>query len=93
MELAFWRDLSVIWLSLFCFIGLAIPLVVLYFAVRGMNALHDSTYRLLLRAQSISHRVPAQTEQVAARVSEPVIQLQRQTTRVETFLKSLLGQR
>lgn len=88
--LSFWRDLSVVWLSLFCFIGLAIPLAILYFAVRGMNALHDKSFQLLRRAQQTSHRIPKQTEQLANRVSEPVIALQKRTKRMEAFLDSLM---
>lgn len=91
MELAFWRDLSVVWLSLFCFVGLLPPLAILYFAVRGMNALHEMTHGFLHKAQSISHRIPAQTEEAAKRVQEPIVKWRRQTTRVETFLQSLLG--
>ena len=87
--LAFWRDLSIVWLSLFCFIGLALPLVILYFAVRGMNALHEKSYQLLLRAQAMSSQVPRQTERTAAQVSEPVIQFQKRVKRVETFIQSL----
>ena len=36
MELAFWRNIAIVWLSLFCFVGLIIPLVIGYFAVRGL---------------------------------------------------------
>jgi len=90
MELAIWRDISIIWLSLFCFIGLAIPLVALFFVVRAMNALHDRSLHLLRQAQAMSRRVPVQTEQIADKVAEPVIKLQQQTKRVEVFLHSLL---
>ncbi len=90
--MAFWRDLSVIWLSLFCFVGMAIPLVVLYYAVRGMNALHSKSYNLLRHAQVVSSKVPRQTERIANRVSEPVIQLQKRAKRAESFLQSLLNE-
>jgi len=88
--LAVWRDLSVVWLSFFCFVGLAMPLAILYFAVRGMNAFHAKSYHLLRRAQQTSSKLPVQTEQLANRVSEPVIQLQKRTKRVEAFFSSLL---
>lgn len=87
--MAFWRDLSVIWLSLFCFVGMAIPLVILYFAIRGMNALHLKSYNLLRRVQAVSSKVPKQTEKLATQVSEPVIQLQKRAKRVASFLHSL----
>jgi hypothetical protein len=91
VTLAFWRDLSVVWLSLFCFVGMALPLVILYYAVRGMNALHGKTYQLLRRTQIISHRVPQQAERLAGQVSEPVIQLQKRVKRAETFIQSLIN--
>ncbi len=90
MELIFWRDVSIIWLSLFCFIGLAIPLVALFFVVRAMNTLHERSLHLLRQAQTMSRRVPVQTEQIADKVAEPVIKLQQQIKRAEVFLHSLL---
>ncbi|MEZ4618328.1 MAG: hypothetical protein R2867_22825 [Caldilineaceae bacterium] len=89
MELAFWRDLSVIWLSLFCFIGLVPPLAVLYLAVRGMNALHGKSYRWVRQAQGLSSHVPQQTKRAATKISEPVIQIQRRAKQVEAFFQSL----
>lgn len=90
MMLAFWRDLAVIWLSLFCFIGLIVPLVMLYYAVRGMDVLHNFSYRWIRQARTISSRAPQQAEQLARHVSEPLIQLEQRTKRVETFVRSLL---
>ncbi len=92
IKMAFWRDLSVVWLSLFCFVGMAIPLVILYFAVRGMNALHDKSYHLLRRLQTVSSKVPRQAERIATQVSEPVVQVQKRVKRVESFLHALLNE-
>lgn len=89
MDLAFWRDLSVIWLSLFCFIGLALPLAILYFLVRGLHTLHENSAKLLQRTQAISQRASAQSEQMATQVREPFVSLQKRTKRLETFFQSL----
>jgi hypothetical protein len=88
MTLPFWRDLAVIWLSLFCLISLIPPLVVLYYAVRGMNSFHNLSYRWVRRARGISSQAPQQAARLAIQVSEPLIQMQQRTKRVEAFLRS-----
>jgi len=91
--MAFWRDLSILWLSLFCFVGMVIPLVILYYAVRGMNALHEKSYHLLCRLQTASSNVPRQAEQISTQISEPVVQLQKRVKRAESFLHTLFNER
>ena len=90
MEVTFWRDVAVVWLALFCFIGLLIPLVVLYFSVRGVNALHDLLYRLTQQGQRLSGQARRQVTQVSARVDEQAVRIQGQTRRVETLVQKLL---
>ncbi len=87
--MAFWRDLSVIWLSLFCFIGLLIPIAVLYFAVRGMQALHHKVQPLFPKAQGISGMVRTQTSRMSQRVAEPVIQAHASYAKTKTRLQTL----
>lgn len=89
MSLAFWRDLSVIWLSLFCFIALVIPLVALYFAVRGMNALQRKVTPLVELAQKYSRIVRMETEKISNKVVEPIIQINGRYTKTITWLQSL----
>ena len=92
MTLHFWRDLSIIWLSPLCFIGLAIPLVALYFMVRGMNWVHGKTSLLLQRAQGYSQLARQQTERIADNVSSRVVHIQGRVTRIETILSRLRNQ-
>jgi hypothetical protein len=93
MTLDFWRDVSVVWLSLLCLIGLVIPLAVLYFAVRGLNRAHYATIALLRRGQRYSHSARLQSEELSERISGPLIHLNRQATRLRTALQQLLGGR
>lgn len=91
MEVAFWRDLSVIWLSLFCFVMLVIPLAALYFVVRGMDWLHRKSYTLAKQAQGLSGKVRVQSARVSTQVSEPVIRFNVRAKRFESFLRNLSG--
>ena len=90
MDVTFWRDLSVIWLSLFCFIGLFIPIAALYFGVRGVNALHGSVQRLVQRGQGVSRSVRSQVTQVSARVDEEAIRVQGRVKQTETIIRKLI---
>lgn len=86
MAVTFWRDLSVIWLSLFCFVMLLLPLGVLYFMVRGMDWLHRKSFALTKQAQGISANVRVQSARASIQVSEPIIRLSGRVKRFERFL-------
>ncbi|MEM7539230.1 MAG: hypothetical protein AAF639_44140 [Chloroflexota bacterium] len=89
MTLPLLRDISIVWLSIQCFVMLLIPLAIFYFIVRGVNAAHNGLYGLLKRGQTYSHALKSQTQTVGVRVSTPVIQLQRTISRVETIIQQL----
>ena len=90
MEVTFWRDLAVVWLALFCFIGLLIPLVLSYFTVRGVNALHGLLYRLAQQGQGLSGQARRQVTQASAQVDEQAVRIQGQTRRVEALVRKVL---
>jgi hypothetical protein len=89
VSLAFWRDVSVVWLSLFCLVGLAIPLVVLYFSVRGLNFVHRQVAVLLQRSQGYSQIMRRQSEKLSHQVAAPVIRTQGRATRWRTVVQQL----
>ena len=89
MTLPLLRDISIVWLSIQCFIMLLIPLVIFYFIVRGVNAAHNGLYGLLKRGQGYSHTLQNQTKNIGTQVSTPVIKLQRTIARVETIIEKL----
>lgn len=90
MSLALWRDIALVWLAFLCFIGLIVPLAVAFFAVKGMHVAVDRTPRLLRQVQGYTRALRTQTGAVSYRVSEPVIQAHRRSTRILTFLDRLL---
>ena len=89
MTLPLLRDISIVWLSIQCFVMLLIPLIIFYFIVRGVNAAHNGLYGFLKRGQEYSHTLQNQTKTIGAQVSAPVIKLQRTVTRVETIIQKL----
>ncbi len=93
MELAFWRDLAVVWLSLLCFIGMIIPLAIIFYAVKGMHVAIDRTPRLMNRAQGYSRFMRQQTDSASRAVAAPFITVQRQAARWSTFGARLAGRR
>jgi hypothetical protein len=89
VNVSFWADISLIWLSLFCFVGLLIPLAAGYFAVRGMNAAIRGLRPLLLKAQGVSSLTKTKTAFYADRAVAPVIKAQRSWTRFESAVRRL----
>ena len=43
MDLAFWRNVSIVWLILFALVFTLVPGVIFYFCVRGMNVVLRKT--------------------------------------------------
>jgi hypothetical protein len=89
VSLAFWRDVSLVWLSLFCFIGLVIPLVALYFAVRGIHLAHRQLALLLQRTQGYSRTMRQQSDRLSQQVAAPVIRAQGQAARWRALVRRL----
>jgi hypothetical protein len=90
VELALWRDIALVWLAFVCFLGLIIPLAVSIFAVKGMHAVVDRTPRLLRQVQGHTRTLRTQVDAASDRAAAPVIQAQKQSTRVSTLLERLL---
>lgn len=93
MDIALGRNLAIIWLSLFCLIGLAVPLVVLFFAVRGLNRVPGKVRSLLQKARGYSRTLHQQSEILSTRVSEPLLRLNHRANRVLTTARLILPAR
>jgi hypothetical protein len=89
MNLALWRDISIVWLSLLCFVGLLIPLAALYFGVRGIN-MGLARLRLAFQmGQKYSRLLRSQSEVLSQKIGEPIIRTQKQVAWLRTTLRSL----
>ncbi len=90
MDLQFWTNVSIVFLAIETFFILLIPLVAFYFAVRGLNFLHVRLPRVMGQAQNISKQVRLKTEEASQRVADPVVRAQRERTKAEATLRSLV---
>lgn len=89
MDLADWRDLSIIWLSFLAFLIGIVPPVLLYFVVRGMLAVNRAVPRYLKQGQHYSGIVRDQTRKYSVLLAEPVTKAHGQATRVQTIIQRL----
>lgn len=91
MDFSFERDLALIWLSLFCVVGLLVPIIGLYFAVRGMNSAQKKSLELLKAGQLKAHQAKEQSERLSERTAQPFLRAQSQVARTKSTLKRLTG--
>lgn len=89
MNLSFWADVSLIWLSLLCFVGLLVPLVATYFIVRGMQVVLNKTQILLLKTQGYSHQVRDRSFTLGERVREPIVRARTREAKLMRTLRTL----
>ena len=79
-------DLSLIWLSLLCFVSLLPPIVIGYFAVRGMNVALNKTPLVMQKGQKWGHSMKEQTQILQGQVSTPILQVRARTDKFEQFV-------
>lgn len=89
MDLAAWRDLSLIWLIFLAFIIGIVPLVIFYFVVRGVMALNRYVSRYLKLGQYYSGIVRDQTRKYSLQLAQPVTKAHGEAARVRTILQRL----
>ncbi|MDE0076508.1 MAG: hypothetical protein OXO50_03255 [Caldilineaceae bacterium] len=90
MSLEFWRNLSVVWISIFLFILCLVPLAFAFLAVQGMRKVLGGAQSGLESLQNASSQARAKTEETAAKVTSAVIQGQSKGERAQATLKQLL---
>ncbi len=93
MSLALWRDISVTWLFLLCFIGMLIPLAASFFAVWGMHKALGQARSAFTAAQSVSSSVRKKADTASEQVVRPVIGAQRFVSRATESIRVLAGAR
>ena len=93
MDFSFGRDLALIWLSLFCLIGLLVPIVALFFAVRYMNIGHQKIVQVIQQSQGYLHTVRQKTEQVSQSAVRPVVSARANLTKASITMQSITGRK
>ena len=87
------RNISIIWLSLFCFVGLLPPVILLYFAVRGMNWVQRESKPIFQRAREGSDFVKTKTDEYSNIAADPLISVKQQFRHWQTTVADLLPRR
>ncbi len=90
MSLEFWRNLSVVWISIHLFLLCLIPLAIAFLAVHGMRKVLGGAQSGLENLQNASSQARAKTEEAAEKVTSAVIQGQSKGERAQATLKQLL---
>ena len=90
MSLEFWRNLSVVWISIHLFLLCLIPLGIAFLAVQAMRWVLGGAQSGLENLQDASSKARAKTEATAAQVTSAVIQGQSKAERSQATLKQLL---
>ena len=91
--MAFWRDISLMWLILWTFIAI-LPLgAILFFAIKGMHRLRPATRRALRTAQSKAEQVRDVTGRLGAKVAAPAIHLRARAAQVDRLSRAIFRRR
>ena len=90
MSLEFWRNLSVVWISIHLFLLCLVPLGIAFLAVQGMNWVLGGAQSGLERLQDASSQARAKTEETAAQVTTAVIQGQSKAKKSQATFRQLL---
>ena len=85
------RNISIIWLSLFCLVGLLPPVVILYFAVMGMNWVRRESKPIFQRARQGSDLVKSKVDDYSNVAINPLIVLKRRARGWQRTVTKLLG--
>lgn len=88
-QLQFWTNISVIWLSFLCFVGAIIPLVMAFYAIRGMNVVLGKSRSILGVGQVYSGQMRRQVDSASAAIVRPVIGVNRKAAQVDAIIKNL----
>jgi len=90
MDLAVWRDLSLLWLIILTLIA-ALPFGVLFFfAIKGMQRLRQLAKQYLPQARDRVQQVRNVTEKASQKVASPFINAQARAAQVDGVTKAIL---
>jgi len=87
--LEFWANVSVVWLSFLCFIGIMIPLAATYFAIRGMHVVLGRARSFMGIAQRYSGMIRSKTDSLSTQVAKPIITAESKAAQADEVIRSL----
>ena len=93
MDLAVWRDMSLLWLIFLSLIGV-LPLAALFFfAIKGMIQLRQLAKQYLPIAQDKARLVADTTDQISQKVASPIVNIHAKTAQVNGVRKAIFTRR
>jgi len=93
MDLAVWRDISLMWLIFLALISVLPFAVLFFFAIKGMYRLRQLAKRGLPIAQEKARLVADKTDQISQKVTSPFINLHARTAQVNGVRKAIFTRR
>ena len=90
MDLAVWRDISLMWLILLTLVAVLPFSILFFFAVRGMHRLRQVVKQYLPLAQEKARLVADKTEEVSIKVAGPFIDAQAKASQAGRMTKVIL---
>lgn len=82
MDLAVWRDISLLWLILLSLIAVLPFAVLFFFAIKGMHRLRQVTVTYLSLVQDKSALVATKTDEISRHIASPIIRVRAKTAQV-----------
>jgi len=89
VNLALARDIAIVFLAIQAFILMLVPLVAVYFLVRGINIAGGVLPGYMKRAQSFTSTVRLRTDQTSDQIAKPILKMRRHGARIETTIRAL----
>lgn len=93
MDLAVFRDISLLWLIFLTLISILPFAVLFFFAIQGMRRLRQLAEQYLPIAQEKARLVAEKTEELSQKVTDPVISMQAKTAQVNGIRKAIFTRR
>jgi hypothetical protein len=93
MDLAVWRDISLMWLIFLTFIAVLPFGALFYFAIRGMRHLRQLAKQYLPIAQQKAAQVADLTAQASQKVANPFMAVHIKAAQVDGIVSAILSRR
>jgi hypothetical protein len=93
MDLAAWRDVSLLWLIFLTLVSV-LPFAVLFFyAIKGVHRLRQLAKQYLPIAQEKASMVADRTEEISQKVASPIIAIQSKSAQANGITKAIFTRR
>ncbi len=93
MDLAVWRDVSLLWLILLTLIAVLPIGVLFFFIVRAFHRLRQLAKQYLPLAQKGARRMAIKADEWSRKAADPFIEAHSRSAQVNGFTKAILARR